>query len=294
MLKIAAFALLFIAIAVVLLQFFGNRVSLEAKERLEGKEKKRSRFLLYTFLRPLIEKFLLPNISGNPKLDAYRKNNARLLISAGLDEEMTPDEFFSFKIAMAIAIPLLFLIIAQFKILIIFYPLLGVLGWFFPDILLKSLIKKRGKEILIALPFIVDMLTLSTEAGLDFMAALQRVIEKARPSPLVQEIRMVIQEVQVGTTRADALRKMSARLDMEAINSFVAILISADQMGASIGKVLRAQADALRADRFIRAEKAGATAAQLILFPMIFLIMPAAFIVVLGPIVVKWISGGFF
>lgn len=272
----------------------GNRTTLEAQERLEGKERKKSRFFLYNLLRPLIEKFITPNVAGNPKFEEYRRNNTRLLISAGIDEEITSDEFFSFKIAMAIAIPLFFFIIAQFKILIIFYPLFALLGWFFPDILLKGLVKKREHEILIALPFIVDMLTLSTEAGLDFMAALQRVIEKARPSPLVQEIKMVVQEVQLGSTRADALRKMAYRLDMESINSFVAILVSADQMGASIGKILRSQADALRTDRFIRAEKAGATASQLILFPMIFLIMPAAFIVVLGPLVIKWLTGGFF
>ena len=160
--------------------------------------------------------------------------------------------------------------------------------------MLKGLIKRRHKEILIALPFVVDMLTLITEAGLDFMAALQRVVEKARPSPLVEELRLAIQEVQLGSTRADALRKMASRLQMEEISSFIAILVSADQMGSSIGKVLRAQSDALRTDRFIRAEKAGATASQLMLFPLIFLIMPAAFIIVFGPLVVKWISGGFF
>ncbi|HLB59053.1 MAG TPA: type II secretion system F family protein [Bdellovibrionota bacterium] len=294
MLKIAAFAFLFIATVIILAQFLGNRYSQEAQERLEGKEKKRSRFVLYRLFRPIIEKFFVPSVAGNPRLDEYRRTRGRMLVAAGIENEMSPDEFFAFKIVLAFAIPIIGFAIARLGLPIFFYPLLILLGWFFPDIMLKGLIKRRHKEILIALPFVVDMLTLITEAGLDFMAALQRVVEKARPSPLVEELRLAIQEVQLGSTRADALRKMASRLQMEEISSFIAILGSADQMGSSIGKVLRAQSDALRTDRFIRAEKAGATASQLMLFPLIFLIMPAAFIIVFGPLVVKWISGGFF
>jgi tight adherence protein C len=95
----------------------------------------------------------------------------------------------------------------------------------------------------------------------------------------------------VGASRQQALRNLAARVDMQEIRSFTALLIQADILGASIGPVLRAQSDLLRTQRFQAAERAGAYAATKLLFPLILFIMPAVFIVIFGPIALNFIYG---
>jgi tight adherence protein C len=144
------------------------------------------------------------------------------------------------------------------------------------------------------MPFIVDLLALSTEAGLDFMGAIGKVVEKAKPSPLVEEFEQVLKEIQVGSSRAEALQEMSNRLNMSEISSFVAILISADQMGASIGKVLRQQSEQIRTERFLAGEKEGAKASQKIMLPMFLFILPAIMLTIFGPFLLQMMQSGDF
>src|SRR6185437_3596366 len=100
------------------------------------------------------------------------------------------------------------------------------------------------------------------------VGAIGKVVEKANPSPLVDEFGQLLKEIKVGASRADGLREMGARIDMQEMNSFVAILISADQMGASIGKILRQQSEQIRTQRMLLAEKAGAAATQKVMIVM--------------------------
>jgi tight adherence protein C len=102
----------------------------------------------------------------------------------------------------------------------------------------------------------------------------------------------MLNEISLGTSRAEALRKLAERVRMEEVSSFTTLLIQADQLGASIGPVLRAQADSLRIHRFHRAEMKGARAAQMILFPLVFCIFPAIFIIILGPLLVRALTHG--
>jgi tight adherence protein C len=165
----------------------------------------------------------------------------------------------------------------------------GVGGWFYPDFWVKNRMQARQKQVVRAMPFIVDLLALSTEAGLDFIGAIGKVVEKAAPSPLVEEFSQMLKEIKVGASRQEALREMAARIDCTEINSFVAILISADQMGASIGKILRQQSEQIRVQRILAAEKAGAAAAQKVLLVMVFVIVPAVFIMVFGPAALSFV-----
>ena len=167
----------------------------------------------------------------------------------------------------------------------------GIAGWFYPDFWVKSQITARQKLVIRAMPFIVDLLALSTEAGLDFIGAIGKVVEKATPSPLVEEFGQLLKEIKVGASRQEALREMAIRLDVPEVNSFVAILISADQMGASIGKILRQQSEQIRVVRMLAAEKAGAAAAQKIMIPMMLFIVPAVFMMIIGPVALGMIYG---
>jgi tight adherence protein C len=97
--------------------------------------------------------------------------------------------------------------------------------------------------------------------------------------------------MKVGSSRTEALREMALRIDLPEMNSFIAILISADQMGAPIGKILRQQSDQIRAARLLAAEKAGAAASQKVILPTVLFIVPAVFLMIAAPYVLSWIYG---
>lgn len=240
------------------------------------------------YSRPFFSRYLVP-IVEDLKIDDTRKKLKRKLASAGLTEALTPDELYSFKLFLIIGFPFLlgFMKVAwEMEVPLYAFPLSMIIGYFYPDkIWLNSVITRRQEEIRRAMPFVVDLLALSTEAGLDFMGAIQKVVDKAKPSPLIQELEMMLKEIKVGSSRAEAMRSFAWRVDLMEINSFVAVLISADEMGASIGKILRQQSEQIRHERFIRAEKAGAKATQMVLLPMMIFIMPAIFIIIFGPFI---------
>ncbi len=225
------------------------------------------------------------------KLEEYRKNIQKQILQAGMTDQMTVDHFLAAKVFFTIAVPLvLALAIDSFRkpLGILF---IAILGFYFADLWLKSMIKDRQSKILRALPLSVDLLTLTVEAGLDFAGGIQRVVEKGPTGPLQEELKTLLQDIRLGTTRANALRAMEERCAMVEITSFTSVLIQADQLGASIGPVLRMQAERMRSERFSRAEKMGAEAASKIIFPMIIFIMPAVFIILIGPLILKMIYG---
>jgi tight adherence protein C len=170
-------------------------------------------------------------------------------------------------------------------------PVMGIIGFFYPNIWLSGMVSKRSDEVLRAMPFIVDMLALSVEAGLDFIAAIQRVIEKAPQSALVEEFETLIKEIKIGSSRADGLRQLSWRVNVIEINSFCATLVAADSVGASIAPLLKQLSAEIRVKRTARAEQMGATAATKILFPMILFILPAVLVAIFAPMLLKMISG---
>lgn len=244
--------------------------------------------VILRYSRPFFSRYLVP-IVEEMKIEDTRKQLKRKLASAGLSEVLTPNELFSFKLFLIVGFPflLVFMKLAwEMDVPAYMFPISMLIGYYYPDKLwLGSVIKNRQADIKRAMPFVVDLLALSTEAGLDFMGAIGKVVEKARPSPLVQELDMLLKEIKVGSSRAESMRNMAWRIDLMEVNSFVAVLISADEMGASIGKILRQQSEQIRHERFIRAEKAGAKATQMVLLPMMLFIMPAIFIIIFGPFV---------
>jgi len=168
---------------------------------------------------------------------------------------------------------------------------LPLLFFFLPDLDVRSRRQLRQTEIRLAMPYMVDLLTLSIEAGLDFMGAIGKVVDRAPPSALVEELSVVLKDIQLGKTRAQSLRAFAERTDMPEIGSFVAVLVSADSMGASIGNVLRAQSDSMRNERLTKAEKLGAQASQKILVPLVFFILPAVMLMIFGPLALSLFGG---
>ena len=175
--------------------------------------------------------------------------------------------------------------------------LAGALGFFVPLFWLRSRARRRMHEIQRALPDALDMLTIGVEAGLAFESALLRVGEKWH-NALTHEFRRAVSEMQVGTSRNDALRRMAERSGVADVTTFVTVLIQSSQLGVSITQVLHSQAAQMRMRRRQRAEELARQASIKMVFPLVFLIFPAMFVVILGPAVpttMTWmnrLSGG--
>jgi tight adherence protein C len=161
--------------------------------------------------------------------------------------------------------------------------LLGAaLGFFLPDLVVYQMSYNRQDKIRQNMPDILDMLTVSVEAGLGFDAALSQITRYAR-GPVANEFARVLQEMQIGRSRVDALRALGQRSSVIELRSFCAIVVQASELGVPIAAVLREQAREMRIRRRQRAEELAQKIPIKILFPLIFCLFPAIFIVILGP-----------
>jgi tight adherence protein C len=142
-----------------------------------------------------------------------------------------------------------------------------------------------------SLPFVLDLLTLSVEAGMDFISALQRNCKSRRLDPLNEELLRMTKEIQVGLSRREALKGMAERVQQSDLKSVANALIQADELGVSIGAMLRIQSEQLRSRRFDRAEKLAAEAPVKMLGPLMLCIFPAVFIILLVPIISQAMKG---
>jgi len=156
------------------------------------------------------------------------------------------------------------------------------LGTYMPKIWLRRRVRGRQNKIRKALPDALDMLSVCADAGLGFDQGLQRVSEHWN-TPLTQEFSRVVAEMQMGVTRQTALRNLADRVDVAELSSFVAVIVQSDQLGMSIVNTLHSQAAQMREERRFRAQEEARKAPLKMLFPMLFLILPAMFAVIIGP-----------
>ncbi len=294
---LAPLVLIFVAIFIIVRVFMEDQDKYKTQEVLEDAEsnknvKQQAFFIKIT--KPFYKRYFLPIVQSSKNKQGFRNKYRQKLANAGLLKEMSPEEFMALKFFMIIGGPFAFLavrwIMSENWPLTI-TPVMGLVGYFYPNIWLDGVIKRRADEVIRAMPFIVDMLALSVEAGLDFMAAIQRVIEKAPMSPLVEEFETLIKETKIGSSRSEGLRQLGWRVNVIEINSFCATLIAADSVGASIGPLLKQLSTELRVKRSSRAEQQGATAATKILIPMIFFILPAVLVAIFAPMLLKMMAG---
>jgi tight adherence protein C len=167
----------------------------------------------------------------------------------------------------------------------------GVLGYFFPQLWLRSKVQRRQKAIRRAMPDALDLLTICVEAGLGFDAAMAKVTEKW-DNPLSIAFARIIQEVQLGRLRREAMRDMADRVGIAEMTSFVAAIIQSELLGVSMAKVLRIQSDQMRVRRRQHAEEEAHKAPLKMLAPMGLLIFPALMIVLISPAIMRLLTSG--
>lgn len=181
-------------------------------------------------------------------------------------------------LGLLIGIPLHLPLIPRLQVILIGF----IIGFLSPNYWLKTKVKQRNDEIVKTLPDILDLILVSVEAGLGLDAAIMKVVEKQK-GILAQEFNIVLQEIKVGKPRRDALRDMSKRNNVEDLNNVIAALVQADQLGISMGSVLRSQSEQIREKRKQRAQEQAQKAPVKIMIPLVFFIFPSIFIVILGP-----------
>ncbi len=213
---------------------------------------------------------------------------------SGVSYLLNAEQFIALRIISAIIAPIiaLLMMIMLHKFQPVWFVIMPVLGFLFPNIWLNDTRKKRDNAVIRTLPVYLDFITMCVEAGLNLQGALGQAMEKAPPGPLRNEFSIVLRDLRAGLSRADALRRMSERLNIQEITGFVSSIIQAEKMGASLATVLRVQSDQRRNERFQRAEKLAMEAPIKLVGPLIMFIFQVTFIVLGFPIVMKFMSEG--
>ncbi|MCK4720116.1 type II secretion system F family protein, partial [bacterium] len=204
------------------------------------------------------------------------------------------NSFVTLQILLAVGLPAVMAIMGVIEKIgglkgVGFLVFAGLIGYFLPDIWLKSKVGARKAEIQRKLPDALDLLTVSVEAGLGFDMALNKVVEKLK-GPLAEEFGRVLHEVRMGKPRRDAMKAMSVRVDSPDVSQFIAALVQADKLGVSLANVLRVQSDQMRLKRKQRAEETAMKAPLKMSFVLVFFVLPALMIVLLGPAVISVIE----
>jgi tight adherence protein C len=288
--------LLMAGFAVYLLanSIFGAQADSEALSWATGDEVVKSKSGFINASRPLVHRFAL-GLAAKIKSQSYRRNVKKKILRGGMSRELNVDEFIGMQILWGAVFPV-FLLFLNFTLELGYPPvivvILGAIGCLLPHMHAAGQQKRRQQSITADLPFFIDLFALSTEAGLEFVTAIRRIIDKAEDSVLAEELGKVLEDITVGGDRSKAFKDFADRLDIPEITSFVVVINDAEAQGQSVSKVLKQQSIQMRLERFTRAEKAGAQASQLILVPLMLFIIPAVLITVFGPVVLQFMSGG--
>ena len=286
-----------LAIYAVLSQVNEKSVVRNSLRQLDGYEVENVRD--QELLAPVTERAVAPVLTGLTNLGrrltpvGYTDNIRQKMIRAGDGTNDAVDRFLAIRvITIAAIIPIIWfaffwnpLGLTGMPQLLVFGLLIAAVG-IGPDAMLNRRVEERQHDLRVKLPDILDLLTISVEAGLGFEQALDRTIS-AVPGSLSDEFSRMLGEVRAGASRADAMRALDQRTNVPEVRSFVLAILQADTFGVSIGRVLRAQAEEMRIKRRQLAQERAQKAPVKMLIPMVFCIFPALFVVVIGPAVIN-------
>lgn len=270
----------------------GDREAPQSLEELEMSLSFRDRIVL-PFLRWVAN--ITSALTPEKQIEATRKR----LEMAGMAGDVDPSVFFAGRIVFALVMPFIAFMVFFVNSTGFFGPVMSTIiliasapfGYFLLPLWLGSKISKRQDEIVKALPDALDLLTICVEAGLGFDAAMGKVYEKW-DNDLALAFGRVLREIQLGKGRREALKDMSDRLEVPDVTTFIAAVIQADSLGVSMAQILRVQSDQMRVKRRQRAQEKAQQAPVKMLIPMVFLIFPSIWIVLLGPAMIQVMDSG--
>ena len=261
---------------------YGEREIPQSLEEIELSLSFRDRILI-----PVLKQIAAITVRFTP--EKQLEEARRLIELSGMAGTMEPTSFFALRIVATVGLGMLaFLLFFVFTrntapTQALLYTVGGAaLGYFFPLLWINGKIKKRQESIQRALPDALDLLVICVDAGLGFDAAMGKVYEKW-DNELAIAFGRVLREIQLGKQRRESMRDMSERMDVPDVTSFVAAVVQADQLGVSMANILRVQSDQMRVKRRQRAQEKAHQAPVKMMIPMVFLIFPSIWIVLLGP-----------
>ena len=241
---------------------------------------------------PLFVRLLLPFISvtrpaasGNA-FAVWRDMAAPKLWMAGLGDAFTPVDYIALRLVFLI-VSLLLIVLGMAAGQILICLALALLFAVYPGVWISSTIRKRQLSIMKALPNVLDLLTLSVESGRDLLSARRDILARRKVDPLGEELLRTFQEIQLGRKRTDALRALTLRVRQADLTAAINAIIQAEELGVSIAQILHIQSDMQRNKRFMLAEKLANEASVKIIIPIILLILPAVFLVLVGPLALR-------
>ena len=276
--------------------FVGDAVTMPARERRTSVRRAAQYGAFKSALgqaqRPFRERVLAPlgerlakwTLKLHPKTTI--EGVSTRLLAAGLGRSISPTAFLAFKSGLAIVgvfLGILFggALASAGGVLFCSVAFAGI-GFIAPDFVVSAKARSRKDSIRAELPDALDLMAVSVEAGMGFDGAISKLTEHM-DGPLADEFALTLSEIRIGEARPDALKKLAARTDTPELNSFVRSIIQADQLGISLGRILRVQATDSRLKRQAAAEEKAMKAPIKMLFPTVLFIFPAMFLVILGP-----------
>ena len=287
----AAIALLIVASGVRV----GDRAAVRATLRsatdvvsVDGTEREERESFLERVVVPSFKR--LGTGAGRFTPPGYIASTRKKLTYAGHPQPEALDRFLAGRVVTLLMIPVVIVVARLLPIshraALIIFLVFSVLLALVPEVILTRKVEARQERVRRQLPDLIDLMTISVEAGLGFEQALSRTVV-SMPGPLSDEFTRMLGETRVGASRREALEAVDQRCDVSELRSFLLALIQADQFGVSIVQIMRTQSEEIRIARRQRAEEKAQKAPVKMLFPLVFCILPALFIVVVGPAAIE-------
>lgn len=284
-------AALFSISLLMIFVFFQEEETKASFERLNNQANKKNKgekksILLKIFLPIIIS---LGSIISTLPLGKNRELMEKKLIQAGRPGGLSVDEYFASQVVSLVVATFIGMFFdSEFEMSPTLTIAFAALGFCYPKIWLNGVILKRRQRIFRDLPDTLDLLRLATDAGMDLNGAMQVVVERGREGPLLVELEQVEKEISLGKTRQESFRSFAERIGMTEINTFVLALIQAEQLGSSIGPVLKTQSEMARIRRWQLAEAVVNKLPMKMLGPLVVFIFPSSFIVLFTPLLIQW------
>ncbi len=249
------------------------------------------------FMRPIWPLIrLVTYVIGSNLPSSYLTKVDNNLQKNGVSFMVTAEEYVSARLVIALLLPLLgwLALAGSGDVDPMLLVLLALGGYFLPVAWVKDTRRKRDAELIKSLPVYLEYLTMCVDAGLNFSGALRQAVEKGPRGAMRNEFRIVLRDISSGQTRADALNRLAERVDLKDISVFVRAVVQAEKMGSSMKNTLLVQAQQRLNERFQRAEKMAMEAPVKLVIPLVIFIFPLTFVILLFPIVVKYLEQGTF